>query len=84
MPRYDYTCAGCGATEEADRAISRRHEAPVCARCGGATALCLGAPLVVFRGAGWMSPTTTDKLRSRAAEHAARGHRLPLRARRTR
>jgi len=84
MPRYDYQCAGCGLIEEHDRAVADRHQAPACTRCGGPTTLCVSAPLVVFRGTGWTTPTTTDQLRRRSAEHAARGHQLPLRARKTR
>lgn len=84
MPRYDYQCAHCSAVSEHDRAVADRHRAPVCARCGDPTALCLSAPLVVFRGQGWTTPTTTDKLRRRNAEHAARGHRLPPRPARPR
>ncbi len=82
MPRYDYTCASCGASTETDRTIGQRHDTPACPRCGSATVLVMSAPLVVFRGTGWTSPTTTDKLRRRSADHAARGHRLPPRTRR--
>lgn len=77
MPRYDYQCV-CGRIFEADQAIVRRHDAPPCPRCGGASVLVVSAPMPIFKGKGWTSPTTQDKLRRRAAEHAARGHRLPL------
>lgn len=83
MPLYDYACtdASCAATVEASRSIAGRREGPRCPRCGGATELLTSAPLLVFRGTGWSSPTTADHLRARSAAHAARGHALPPRSR---
>ena len=84
MPLYDYACtdATCGASTETSRRVAERHDAPCCPRCGGSTALLVSAPLIVFRGAGWSSPTTQDRLRARSKAHAARGHALPPKARR--
>ncbi len=77
MPRYVYECRRCGAGCEADRSITDRHTAPVCSACGGSTALAVSAALVVFRGGGWSTPTTVDKLRARNAAHTARGNAHP-------
>ena len=72
MPRYDYTCIVCGFAHEADRKVAWRCDCPSCPECGGPTALAVGAPLVVFKGAGWSAPTTQERLRRRSAEHTAR------------
>jgi putative FmdB family regulatory protein len=84
MPIYEYECsaASCGVRTEATRPIAERADAPACPCCGQRTELALSAPMVLFRGAGWSAPTTQQKLRTRSAEHAARGHALPLKARR--
>ena len=82
MPRYDYECQACGETAEADRPIACRNEGPACPDCGGPTELLVAGPMTIFKGAGWSSLTTQDKIRARAAAHAARGHELPPRARR--
>ncbi len=66
MPRYDYSCASCGARYERREGFDAPQEHP-CEQCGQTARRVFVAPPILFKGSGWY---ITD---SRSASTAATG-----------
>lgn len=66
MPRYDYSCASCGARYERREGFDAPQEHP-CEKCGETARRVFVAPPILFKGSGWY---ITD---SRSASTAATG-----------
>jgi putative FmdB family regulatory protein len=55
MPRYDYSCATCGANFEMNLSYNSDPSGVVCPRGHKTVHRVFSAPSIVFKGSGWYS-----------------------------
>ena len=53
MPRYDFTCQGCGEHIELQLPVGERDSLVVCKKCNCPMLRQPSAPGMVFKGVGW-------------------------------
>jgi len=77
MPIYQYQCDECARTVDEFRAVSARHDAPICH--GRPMSIVICAPAVQADLPGYVSPTTGRWIEGRAArrEDLKRSHSRP-------
>lgn len=59
MPIYDFKCKSCGHQFET---ISKFENNVPCEKCLNETERLVSAPMVVFKGHGWCTPSSDQKL----------------------